>query len=25
MATTAAHAEVTSLVVYTAPFNHGGP
>ena len=25
MSATAAHAEVTSLVVYTAPFNHGGP
>ena len=25
IAATAAHAEVTSLVVYTAPFNHGGP
>lgn len=25
MAATAAHAEVTSLIVYTAPFNHGGP
>ena len=25
MAAHGAHAEVTSLVVYTAPFNHGGP
>jgi thrombospondin type 3 repeat protein len=25
MAAIAAHAEVTSLVVYTAPFNHGAP
>jgi hypothetical protein len=25
MSATAAHAEVTSPVVYAAPFNHGGP